>query len=137
MAEAAATAERVVDDRWAQELTPANVGIWRVGIALENGEPDHAPQYARLVDQSRIRTVNRRARLHIDTGRGLYAAGQTEQAVREFLRADDLAPSNLRNRPWVRELVSQMVRDTPHRGGSSELRALAARCGIDPLAAPA
>lgn len=134
--EAEATASRVIYDEWAQELTPANVGIWRVGIALENGEPERAPEYARLVDPTRIRTVNRRARLHIDAGRGLYAAGQTDRAVREFLRADDLAPTNLRNRPWVRELVGQMVRDA-RRGGSTELRTLATRCRIDPLAGPA
>jgi transcriptional regulator with XRE-family HTH domain len=134
MAEAAAAATRVASDRWLQELTPTNVGIWRVAIALENGEPDQAPQYARRIDKSRIRGVDRRAHLHIDTGRGLYAAGQTDEAVREFLRADDLAPQKVRSRSWVLELVSQMVRDASQRGGTDELRVLAARCHIDPLA---
>lgn len=136
LAEAEATATRVMTDPWCQELTPANVGIWRVGIALENGEPDRAPEYARRVDRSKIRGAHRRAALHIDTGRGLYAAGKTEAAVREFLRADEIAPYKVRTRPWVLELVGQMVRDA-RCGGSSELRALAARCRVDPLAGPA
>lgn len=137
MAEAVAAATRVTTDGWLQELTPTNVGIWRVAIALENGEPDQAPQYARRIDRSKIRGVDRRAHLHIDTGRGLYAAGQVDVAVREFLRADDLAPQKVRSRPWVLELVGQMVRDAPRRSGSNELRELAARCRIDPLAEPA
>jgi transcriptional regulator with XRE-family HTH domain/tetratricopeptide (TPR) repeat protein len=136
LAEAEASASRVVTDPLLQELTPANVGVWRVAIALENGEPDRAPEYARRVDRTQIRGVHRRASLHIDTGRGLYAAGRADEAVREFLRADELAPQKVRTRPWVLELVGQMVRDA-RRGGSSELRELAARCRIDPLAGPA
>jgi hypothetical protein len=136
LAEAEATAVRVTSDPWLQELTTTNVGIWRVAIALENGEPDRAPQYARRVDTSQIRGVDRRAHLYIDTGRGWYAAGDTDKAVREFLRADDLAPQKVRTRPWVLELVGQMVRDARGRG-SDELRELAARCHIDPLAQPA
>lgn len=132
LAEAGTAAARVTSDPWLQELTPTNVGIWRVAIALENGEPDRAPDYARQVDKSRIRGAQRRAALHIDTGRGLYAAGQGDAAVREFLRADEIAPPKVRTRPWVLELVGQMVRDA--RGGSDELRELAARCRIDPLA---
>jgi transcriptional regulator with XRE-family HTH domain len=132
LAEATAAAQRVTSDPWLQELTPTNVGIWRVAIALENGEPDRAPEYARQVDRSRIRGIQRRAALHIDIGRGLYAAGHSAAAVREFLRADEIAPQKVRTRPWVLELVGQMVRDA--RSGSDELRELAARCRIDPLA---
>jgi transcriptional regulator with XRE-family HTH domain len=135
LAEATTAAQRVTSDPWLQELTPTNVGIWRVAIALENGEPDRAPAYARQVDRSRIRGVQRRAALHIDTGRGLYAADRRDEAVREFLRADEIAPQKVRTRPWVLELVGQMVRDA--RSGSNELRELAARCRIDPLAEPA
>ncbi|MEN3304956.1 MAG: hypothetical protein V7603_1158, partial [Micromonosporaceae bacterium] len=135
--ESEAASRRVASDSWLQELTPTNVGIWRVAIALENGEPDQAPEYARRVDKSKIRGVDRLAHLHIDTGRGLYAAGRAGAAVREFLRADELAPQQVRSRPWGLELVGQMVRDAPQRGGSDELRELATRCRIDPLGDPA
>jgi hypothetical protein len=137
LAEAETASARVHSDPWLQELTPTNVGIWRVAIALENGEPDRAPVYARSVDKSKIRAVSRRAQLHIDTGRGLYAAGRTNEAVWEFLRADDLDPRKVRSRPWVLELVGQMARDAAQQGGSDELRELTARCHIDPLAEPA
>jgi hypothetical protein len=54
--------------------------------------------------------------------------------VRAFLAADDAAPGDLRMRPSAVELVGQMVRDAPVRGGSAELRELAVRVGVDPLA---
>lgn len=133
LTEAANAANRVTSDPWLQELTPTNVAIWQVAIAVENGEPDQAPRYARRIDRTKIRGVDRRAHLHIDTGRGLYAAGHGDAAVREFLRADELAPQKIRTRPLVLEVVGQLVRDA-RRGGSDELRELAARCRIDPLA---
>lgn len=119
-------------DPWFMEFTPANVQVWRVAIALENGEPERAPEYARRVDRTRLRTVQRRARLHIDAGRGLFLAGQPDRAVRQFLEADQISAQELRSRPTVREVVGQMVRDARRRG-SDELRDLASRVGIDPL----
>lgn len=132
LTEARTAASRVRSDPWRVEFTPANVGIWQVGVAVENGEPDRAPQYARQVNRAEIRSANRRCRLHIDAGRGWYAAGDPARAVRSFLEADEASPAELRSRPTVRELTGQMVRDARRRG-SDELRELAVRLGIDPL----
>lgn len=120
-------------DSWLMEATPANVALWRVAIALENGEPDRAPEYARRVDRSALRLPGRRARLHIDTGRGLFLAGCSDEAIQHFLMADKISSFDVRPRPEVREIVSQMLRDARGRGGS-ELRTLAVRVGVDPLA---
>ncbi|WP_428966452.1 helix-turn-helix transcriptional regulator [Micromonospora fluostatini] len=119
-------------DGWRMEFTDANVKTWRAAIALENGEPGRAPEYARQVRPEELRTNQRRARLHIDAGRGHFLAGNPEKAVRRFLAADDVSAQELRSRSTVLELVGQMVRDAP-RGGSAELRDLAARLRIDPL----
>lgn len=132
LTEAGSAARRAGSDPWRMEFTPENVAIWRIGVAVENGEPERAPEYAHQVDRSRIRTANRRARMHIDTGRGWYAAGDQGRAVRSFLEADEASPAELRSRPSVRELVGQMVRDSRRRG-SDELRDLATRVGVDPL----
>ncbi|MER7331718.1 MULTISPECIES: helix-turn-helix transcriptional regulator [unclassified Micromonospora] len=132
LAEAEATATRTTSDPWRMEWSPANVAVWRVGVAVENGEPERAPEYARRVDRTQLRTANRLARLHIDAGRGHYAAGEPEQAVRRFLAADEVSGPELRSRTTVREIVAQLVRDA-RRGGSDELRDLAVRMGVDPL----
>ncbi|MFY1672553.1 helix-turn-helix domain-containing protein [Plantactinospora sp. WMMB334] len=132
-AEAQATLPRADGpDRWRMELTAANVATWRVAIALENGEPERAPEYARRVDRSALRNIQRRTRLHIDAGRGLFLAGEPDRAVRQFLAADDISSQELRSRPAVQEIVGQMIRDARRRG-SAELRELAVRMNIDPL----
>ncbi|WP_405107638.1 helix-turn-helix domain-containing protein [Micromonospora sp. NBC_01405] len=132
LAEAENAARRAGSDPWRMEFTPANCGIWRVGVAVENGSPERAPEQARRVDRSQVRTPNRRCRLHLDAGRGWYAAGDQDRAVLAFLEADNASPAELRSRPSVREIVGQMVRDARRRG-SPELRDLAIRIGIDPL----
>lgn len=127
-------ASRVRRDSWLMEAHPDNVATWEVGIALENGEPERAPTLAGQVDVTKLRTRQRRARLHMDTGRGLFLVGNFDAAVRSFLAADQEAPGDLRHRPSAVELVGQMVRDAPVRGGSSALRDLAVRVGVDPFA---
>ena len=129
--EAATTAERISTDPWRMEPAPANVGVWRVSIALED-DPVRVPHYTRRVDRTALRSRQRTAHLHIQAGRGCCAADDPAAAVRHFLAADEVAPSELRSRPSVRELVGQMVRDARGRG-STELRDLATRVGIDPL----
>jgi transcriptional regulator with XRE-family HTH domain len=128
-AEASALAATVEGDPWVMEFTLANVGVWRVGAALET-DPGRAPELAARVDRSALRTRQRRCRLHMDAGRGYYAAGQPEQAVREFLRADAAAPDELRTRPPVLEIVGQMRRDAPRGGGSADLRRLVEVTGV-------
>jgi hypothetical protein len=120
---------------WRMEFTPANVGAWRVAVALESNEPQLAAVHARQVDRTALHAVQRRVRLLIDTARGHFLAGQHETAVRCLLAADDIAPIEVRSRPAVREIVGQMIRDSTRRGGSSELRTLVARLHLDPLTA--
>ncbi|MEN3609295.1 helix-turn-helix transcriptional regulator [Plantactinospora sp. ZYX-F-223] len=129
--EAEQAAGRAGADPWRMELTPANVGVWRVAEALED-EPGRAPEYARRVDRTGLRTRQRLAHLHISCGRGWYQAGHPDKAVAQFLAADEVSPAELRSRPSVREIVGQIVRDARRQGGA-ELRELAVRVGVDPL----
>jgi transcriptional regulator with XRE-family HTH domain len=136
LAEAADLAPHVDTDPWHMEVKPANVGVWRVGVALENGEPERAPELARRVDRSALRTADRQARLHFDAGRGWFARGDYDRCVRSLLEADRIYPLLLWTRPQALEIVGQMARESRVRGGSSELLTLCARVGIDPLAPP-
>jgi transcriptional regulator with XRE-family HTH domain len=120
---------------WKMEFTPANVGAWRVAVALESNEPQLAAVHARQVDRTALHAIQRRVRLLIDTARGHFLAGQQDTAVRCLLAADDIAPIEVRSRPAVREIVGQMIRDSTRRGGSTELRTLVARLHLDPLTA--
>ncbi|NUS72877.1 MAG: helix-turn-helix transcriptional regulator [Corynebacteriales bacterium] len=132
LAEAGIAAAHSHGDPWHMEFGPTNVAIWRVSCALENGEAERAPSLAKKINAALIRTPERRARLHIDCGRGFYAAGNIEAAVRQFLVADQLAPQDVRFRPQVREIVIHMTRGIGGQSGSDMLRELASRVGVDP-----
>lgn len=137
LAAARAIAQHVTGDPWRMEFNRANVGTWAVGIALENGHPERAPELARLVDPNELRTPQRRSRLYLDTGRGLFIASRHDEAVHALIAADNAAPGDLRSRPTAVEIVAQMVRDAPQRGGgSAALRDLAVRVGVNPLDPP-
>ncbi|MBM0203495.1 helix-turn-helix transcriptional regulator [Micromonospora sp. STR1s_5] len=130
LAEATTAATRIGSDPWRMEVTPANVGVWRVNIALEAGEPDRAAELANQVPRHELRTTQRLAHLHIGAGRGSYQSGNPAAAARHFLEADRVAPAELRSRPTVREIVGQMVRDGQ---GGENTRTLATRMHVDPL----
>lgn len=119
---------------WHRDDQATDVDVWRVTTSLENGgDGEAAPDLARRVDRSKLRTPQRLARLYMDTGRGQYARGDREAATSAFLAAYDTAPGEVRHRGSVREIVGQMVRDTPAATGSDRLRLLASRVGVDPL----
>jgi transcriptional regulator with XRE-family HTH domain len=128
--QAEALAANVTGNPWAMEFTTANCLVWRVGSALENGQPERAPQLALRVDRSQLRSKQRISRVDIDEGRGHYLSGDSTAAVRSFRRAYEIAPHELRTRPSVIEIVGQMVRDATPRP-DAELRQLAALVGVD------
>jgi transcriptional regulator with XRE-family HTH domain len=124
-------ARHVEGNPWQMELSPANAKLWRVAVALENGEAGQVPELAQQVDVHALHTPQRRARLHLDLGRGLFLAGRLEEATRSLLAADYAAPGDLRHRPSAVEIVVQMVRSASAPGGGSDaLRELAKRCGV-------
>lgn len=134
LAAADVLSRNVVGNPWRMEFSRANVLTWGVGIALENGNPEQAPELARRVDVSQLITPQRRSRLYLDTGRGLHLTGDYDGATRALLAADREAPGDLRTRPTAVELVAHMVRAAGVRGGSEALRDLAVKVGVDPLA---
>jgi transcriptional regulator with XRE-family HTH domain len=122
-------ARHVTGDPLRMEFGRANVGVWRVGIALENGHPDQGPALARRVDVNQLRTPQRKSRLWLDAGRAAFASGHLDDAVRYLTLADRAAPGDLRQRATAVEIVGNLVR-TAH--GSDQLSALAVAVGVDP-----
>lgn len=119
----------VTGDPWRMEFGQPNVRTWEIGIALDNGQPERAPALAARVDVSQLRTAQRRARVRLDHGRGLFLTGDFEGATRQLLLADQAAPGDLRQRPSAVETVTYMIRHS--RVGSPELAELATKVGVD------
>ena len=111
---------------------PANVGIWRLAMAVELGEPWKAQELAAQVDPADVPSAARQSSYWSDLGRGLAATRSTrESAVRALRQAEDVAPVYTRTRPLVRETVTHLLprvkRDTP---AGRELRGMAWRMGL-------
>lgn len=130
---AASVAPHVAGDPWRMEFSVPNVEVWRVSVALEKRRPDAVPTLAERVDETALRTPNRRSQLHLDWARGLFLLGEYSMAVRHLLRAVEIAPLKVRRRALVEEMVGQIARDARRTPGE-ELRTLTVRLGIDPLA---
>jgi transcriptional regulator with XRE-family HTH domain len=132
LAAAEVVARHVDGNPWLMEPTIANVETWGVGVALENGQPERAPDLARRIDVNALLTPQRRSRVHLDWGRGLFLTEDYAGATRQLLIAEENAPGDLRNRATAVEAVVYMIRH--QRVGSEELANLAVKVGVDPAA---
>ncbi|GDY29853.1 helix-turn-helix domain-containing protein [Gandjariella thermophila] len=135
LSEAAAIAELIEPDvsPWGHvQFGRTNVGIWRVAIGVELGQGAKVAEVAQTVRPETI-TQSRAAAFWIDYGRGLLAERKTqERGLRALLQAEKLAPQQLRNNPFVREAVTNLLSAARRDAGGRELRGLAWRIGVAP-----
>lgn len=90
---------------------PDNVGIWRVAMAVELGEPGRAPELARQVNLAQVPSAARQAMYWADLGRGMAQERATrDKAVGALLRAEKIAPQRIRMNPFVRDTVGDLMR---------------------------
>ena len=136
--EAAALAELIDADvsSWAGNVNlqfgRTNVGIWRVAIGVELG---HGARVAEIASTVRPETINRsrQCAFWIDYGRGLIAERKTrERGLAALLRAEHLAPQQVRTNVFMREAVTDLLGTARREAGERELRGLAYRMGVHP-----
>jgi transcriptional regulator with XRE-family HTH domain len=135
LTEAAALAELIEPDvsPWGNmQFGRTNVGIWRVAIGVELGQGGKVREIASSVRPETI-TRSRQSAFWIDYGRGLLADRKTrEHGLSALLRAEALAPQQVRNNVFVRETVGDALGKARRDAGGRELRGLAWRLGIAP-----
>lgn len=110
----------------------ANVIIWRVSIGVELG---HGPRVAEVAAGFRPETISRgrQADLQMDLGRGLLAdRAKRDAGIAALMRAEQLAPSQVRHNVWAREAVAGLLSSARREAGGRDLRGLAWRMGIAP-----
>ncbi|MGH3389105.1 MAG: helix-turn-helix domain-containing protein [Actinomadura sp.] len=135
MDEAVELAARIPDTpeaNW-QSFSRTNVGVWKVAVAVENGESGGAVlTLADEVDVDRFGDKRgRRATYMADVGRGLARDPKTRrEAVRWLRGAEETAPQRIRNSAPVREAVAVMLEQGKAAAGGRELRGMAARMGV-------
>ncbi len=109
-----------------------NVGIWRLSIAVELGWGARVDELAADIRPETI-GVSRQAAFWLDYGRGLVAERKTRaRGIAAIMRAEKLAPQQIRNNVWARETVAGLLAATRRDAGGRDLRGLAWRLGVAP-----
>jgi transcriptional regulator with XRE-family HTH domain len=97
-------------------LTSAQVTLYRLGIHWALGDAGAGLHAARDLRPEQFPTPERRARLHTDQARAWAQWGKPAETARALLSAHAEAPAEVRNRPSIRRLATDLVhdhRDTP------------------------
>lgn len=106
---------------------PAQVTLYRVGIAYALGDAGTAIQVARTVRSDQFPTPERRARYFTDVARSWHQWRKPEQTYRALVSAYRQAPEEVRDRPSIRGIVTDLL---PHDRRLPGLRAFARQVGV-------
>jgi transcriptional regulator with XRE-family HTH domain len=125
--EAATLAQRTGDgNAFGLWFGPANVGVWRVALAVEQGEAGLVAELAASVNDAMLPPY-RRVSMLVDVGRGLARErSRHQEAIQALLRAETIAPHQVHADPFAREAVAALL----SAAGGPELRNLARRAGV-------
>lgn len=109
---------------------PTNVELHRVDVLARLEDGWSALEAANELEPEALggMTRERQAQHLITMARVQLLTRHKEGAVKSLVRADELAPEEVRRRQSSRDLVEDLLGATPVP--STELRALAARCGL-------
>jgi hypothetical protein len=132
--EASALADMVGEDgnfAWTA-FGATNVGIHRVSVAAELGNPAAALRAAESVELDCLPAglKSRRAQMHLDLAWAETQRKRDADAVLHLLEAERVAPESVRYNVIVRELVRAMLTRQKRGGRTSALHSLAVRAGV-------
>jgi transcriptional regulator with XRE-family HTH domain len=110
---------------------PTNVGIWRIGIEVDGGDPAMAAQIARSTNPAAIPGSFRQVFYYADAARA-YARlrGRDRDAIRYLLTAERIAPQHVHSSAYAQETTRALLDRSRRLAGGSDLRGLGARMGI-------
>ncbi|MGH3829569.1 MAG: helix-turn-helix domain-containing protein [Pseudonocardiaceae bacterium] len=111
---------------------PASVGVWRMSVALENGDHSRAAAVAETIRPESLATLPRRATYWTGYGRALARVrGRDDEAVIAFRRAEKISPGKVLRNPFARDVIGELVTRRPRRDAvGRELRGMAYRAGL-------
>jgi transcriptional regulator with XRE-family HTH domain len=88
---------------------PTNVSIHRVTAAVDLGDIEFAIDLGMRLDTTAM-PIERRVRHTLEVARALSARNRTDEALAELLRAEELAPEQVRHHAISRQLVQTWLR---------------------------
>ncbi len=102
---------------------PTNVGVWRLGVALETRDFPKAASIAEGLQPSLFPSATRQATYWSNYGRALARLrGRQGDAVWALRRAELISPARVQRHPFVREVLGELLvrwRGRQHRSGAA------------------
>ncbi|MFI1867872.1 helix-turn-helix domain-containing protein [Streptomyces jumonjinensis] len=128
--EARRAAHRLPDTGPADRLfriSPAGADLYAVGVHWALGDAGAALEAGRHLRPDQFPTPERTSRMHTDLARAWWQYGKPEQTARELLAALRVSPSEVRDRPSIRTIVTDLSSRHPRTPGVRELTLALAR----------
>lgn len=117
------------NDYW-MSFGPSNVALWRVSVALEQGEHERAAELCEQVDLSAL-PAGRQVTAYIGRARAVSQLPKRRgEAVLALRAAERISPDSVHRAPGVRRLLGELVTRTRDEALGRELRGLAYRAGV-------
>ncbi|MEV5441477.1 helix-turn-helix transcriptional regulator [Streptomyces sp. NPDC052644] len=105
-------------------MSPAAVDLYTVGVHWALGDAGAALEAGRSLRLEHFPTAERKARLGTDMARAWWAWGRPEQTARALLEAHRVSPGEVRDRPAIRSIVTELAQRHPRAAGVAELHAV-------------
>ncbi len=110
---------------------PTNVGVWRMGVALEARDFAKAASIAEALQPRRLPSANRQATYWANYGRALARLrGRQDDAVRALRQAELISPPRVQRHPFTREVIAELLSLSRRDTAGRELRGMAYRAGL-------
>ncbi|MEU4918834.1 helix-turn-helix transcriptional regulator [Streptomyces parvus] len=102
-------------------VTTASVDLYAVSVHWALGDAGAALEAGRGLRAAQFRTAERRARMHTDLARAWWQWGKPEQTTTELLSAVRVSPGEVRDRPAIRRMVTEIHSRHPRTTGIKDL----------------
>jgi transcriptional regulator with XRE-family HTH domain len=110
---------------------PTNVGVWRMGVALETRDFAKAVSIAETLQPQQLPNPTRRATYWSNYGRALARIrGRQDDAVRALRQAELISPPRVQRNPFVRDVLAELLYRSRRNAAGVELRGMAYRAGL-------
>ncbi|NJP99029.1 helix-turn-helix domain-containing protein [Streptomyces zingiberis] len=110
-------------------ISPAAVDLYAVGVHWALGDAGAALEAGKDLRPGQFPTAERKARLGTDMARAWWAWQRPEQTARALLEAYRASPGEVRDRPAIRRIVTELAERHPRTSGVRELHAAVTQTG--------
>ncbi|GGZ98226.1 hypothetical protein GCM10010371_67470 [Streptomyces subrutilus] len=105
-------------------ITPAAIDLYAVGVHWSLGDAGAALEAGKGLHPGQFATAERKGRMHTDLARAWHLRDRPEQAAAELLKAARVSLSEVRDRPPIRQIATELHSRHPHTTGVRELAAM-------------